>query len=154
MGFESSSDIKDGHVVLLPFMAHGHLIPFLALARKFQESTRFTVTIATTPLNLRYIRSAAAGGSPEIRLAELSFRSADHGLPPDTENTENLPLSQIVSLFHASTSLKGPVERLVEEINVREGRLPACLVFDVFLGWAVEIGRKFGIKNISFSTGN
>lgn len=138
---------------MLPYMAHGHLIPFLSLARKLQERTRFTVTIATTPLNLRYIRSADAGASPKILLAELPFRSADHGLPPDTENTEKVPPSQIMRFLQAINRLKDPVERLVEQITDTEGRPPVGLVFDVLLGWGMDVGKKFGIKKIAFTTG-
>ncbi|KAL7180814.1 hypothetical protein ACSBR1_039802 [Camellia fascicularis] len=47
------------HIVMLPFMAHGHLIPFLALATQIHQTTGFTITIATTPLNIHYLRRSS-----------------------------------------------------------------------------------------------
>ncbi|GKV41015.1 hypothetical protein SLEP1_g48596 [Rubroshorea leprosula] len=94
---------------MLPMMAHGHLIPFLALAREIHRRKGFTITMASTPLNIQYLRSTAVS---EIRLVELPFRSAEHGLPPDTENTENLPLDQIINIFRASESLEAPVQSM------------------------------------------
>jgi hypothetical protein len=39
----------DQHIIMLPFLAHGHLIPFLALARQLHQTTGFTITIVSTP---------------------------------------------------------------------------------------------------------
>ncbi|KAK9288805.1 hypothetical protein L1049_017270 [Liquidambar formosana] len=99
------------HIVMLPFMAQGHLIPFLALARQIQKRTGFTITIANTPLNIQYLRNTISTTSEpsNIRLAELPFSSSDHGLTPNTENTEILPLHQIVDLFQSSVSLQAPL---------------------------------------------
>ncbi|WJX59164.1 hypothetical protein P8452_44522 [Trifolium repens] len=71
---------KKGHIVMIPFMAHGHLIPFLALARKIQEITNsFTITIATTPLNIQHLKSAISTTISSINLAELPFNHSQHG---------------------------------------------------------------------------
>ncbi|KAK4764928.1 hypothetical protein SAY86_026018 [Trapa natans] len=144
-----------GHIVMLPFMAHGHLIPFLSLARIIHRHTDFTITLATTPLNVQYLRSTVSnsGDRPEIRLAELSFCSANHGLPPGIENTENLPPDKVIALLNSSTSLARPFEQLLSEIEATEGQKPTCIVFDVFFGWSVEMARRLGIKCVSFTTG-
>ncbi|KAI8538331.1 hypothetical protein RHMOL_Rhmol09G0094300 [Rhododendron molle] len=117
------------HIVMLPFMAHGHLIPFIALGRQIHQTTNFTITIATTPLNTAYLRSAVSSDptlshSPRLRLAALPFNSSDHNLPPNTENTESLPLNQIINLFHSSAALEPPSHRLVADIAAQEGRPP------------------------------
>ncbi|KAK4754462.1 hypothetical protein SAY87_002566 [Trapa incisa] len=144
-----------GHIVMLPFMAHGHLIPFLSLARILHRHTDFTITLATTPLNVQYLRStlSASGGNGDIRLAELSFCSADHDLPPGMENTENLPLDKLILLFNLSTSLARPFEQLLLQIEATEEQKPTCIVFDVLFGWSVEMARRLGIKCFSFITG-
>ncbi|KAL1181000.1 hypothetical protein V6Z11_A02G017100 [Gossypium hirsutum] len=84
------------HIVMVPFMAHGHLIPFLALAKQIHHQTGFNIAIANTPLNIQYLRSTLRGNPiPGIHFLELQFNSSDHGLPPNTENTENLSLDLI-----------------------------------------------------------
>ncbi|XVF29338.1 hypothetical protein REPUB_Repub15cG0112200 [Reevesia pubescens] len=92
------SDHKHIDIVMLPLMGHGHLIPFLALARQIHHRTGFNITIANTPLNIQYLRSNLhQDPTSGIYLAELQFNSSDHGLPPNTENTENLSLDLIDS---------------------------------------------------------
>ncbi|XP_059447302.1 UDP-glycosyltransferase 92A1-like [Corylus avellana] len=145
---------SDEHIVMLPYMAHGHLIPFLALARQIQRRTGFTITIANTALNIQYLRSTISTDSnSSFRFAELPFCSSDYDLPPNTENTENLPLNKIVNLFHASLSLKDPLRRLVGDIIDKEGRPPICIISDVFFGWAVDVAKSVGTVNVTFATG-
>ncbi|KAK9932699.1 hypothetical protein M0R45_019924 [Rubus argutus] len=155
MGFDQE------HIVMLPFMAQGHLIPFLALANQIQHRTGFTITIATTPTNLnaQYLRSAissntlSAQPNNNIHLAELPFPSQDYGLPPNTESTENLPLNLIGNLFTASQYLEAPTRRLVSDITKQQGKPPLCLISDVFFGWAVNVANSSGTVNVAFSTG-
>nr|POE73858.1 crocetin glucosyltransferase 3 [Quercus suber] len=146
------------HIVMLPFMAHGHLIPFLALARQIQQRTGFSITIASTKLNIQYLRSTISTDSNSqslfnIRFAELPFNSTDHDLPPNSENTENLSLGNIGKLFHASISLKDPVLHLVNDIIHQEGKPPLCIISDVFFGWATELAKSVNTVNITFTTG-
>ncbi|GFQ06733.1 UDP-glycosyltransferase 92a1 [Phtheirospermum japonicum] len=139
---------------MLPFMAQGHLIPFLALANKIHRRFGFTITIATTPLNVAYLTAAINNNSspPNIHLFSLDFNAADHGLPPNTENTEALPLAQIVNLFHSSTSLRLPFRALIRDISARDGAPPLCVISDVFTGWANEVAESCGTHNIAFTT--
>ncbi|CAB4294229.1 unnamed protein product [Prunus armeniaca] len=149
MGFENE------HIVMLPFMAQGHLIPFLALAKQIQQRTNFTITIACTPLNIQSLQSTitTSPNNNTIHLAELPFCSTDHGLPPNTETTENLPLKQVVNLFTASLSLESPARRLISGIIEKEGRPPLCVISDVFFGWANDVAESLGTVNVSFTTG-
>ncbi|KAM2050225.1 hypothetical protein TB2_031286 [Malus domestica] len=129
------------HIVMLPFMAQGHLISFLQLARNLQQrKSLITVTVASTALNFQYLHTTIASNSSSqsdsnIRLAKLSFCSTDHGLPPYGENTENLPLSKIGNLGAASTSLESPTHRFISDIIEKEGRPPLCIISDMYFGW-------------------
>ncbi|GMY32217.1 UDP-glycosyltransferase 92A1-like [Fagus crenata] len=142
------------HIVMLPLMAHGHLIPFLALARRIQQTTGFTVTIANTKLNIQYLRStlSSSDSNSNIRFAELPFCSTDQDLPPNTENTKNLSLTNMITLLRASLSLKDPLLNLVRDIKHQEGKPPLCLISDVFFGWATEVAKSVGTLNITFNT--
>ncbi|KAH7573369.1 hypothetical protein ACOSP7_007004 [Xanthoceras sorbifolium] len=144
----------DEHIVMLPMMAHGHLIPFLGFAKQIQQRTGFTITIANTPLNINYLQSTTATtNSSKIHLAELPFCSTHHGLPPNTENTENLSLDRIVDLLHASKSLKTPFYNLLLDITQKQGKPPLCIITDTFFGWAVDVAKSAGTVNVTFSTG-
>ncbi|KAG2391050.1 hypothetical protein LR48_Vigan07g042500 [Vigna angularis] len=144
---------KNGHIVMIPFMAQGHIIPFLQLARQIKHKTTLNITIANTPLNIQYLRSALSSTSPDqIRLAELHFNSTQHGLPPNVENTEKLPLSHIGKLFNSSLSLEAPLRSLIAQITEEEGHPPLCLISDVFLGWVNSVATSLCIRNLCFTT--
>ncbi|KAJ0034504.1 hypothetical protein Pint_25651 [Pistacia integerrima] len=143
----------DEHIVMVPLMAHGHLIPFLALARQIQQRTGFTITIANTPLNIQYLKSTIyTDSNPKLRLVELPYSSSDHGLPSNTENTENLPFDLIGTFYASSKSLSTPVHKLIIDIKEKEGKPPLCMITDVFFGWAVDVARSAGTINVTFST--
>ncbi|XVF65541.1 hypothetical protein PTKIN_Ptkin09bG0257400 [Pterospermum kingtungense] len=144
-------------IVMLPFMAHGHLIPFLALARQIHHRTGFNITIANTPLNIQYLRSTLhqqkySTSSSGIRLVELPFNSANHGLQPNIENTENLPLDQIGKLVISSASLETPFHQLLSDIIEKQGKPPLCVISDFFFGWAVDVAKSTGTVNITYAT--
>ncbi|KAK6940172.1 UDP-glucuronosyl/UDP-glucosyltransferase [Dillenia turbinata] len=149
------------HIVMLPLMAQGHVIPFLALARNIQQHTDFSISICSTPLNIHYLRSALNSSNNSdlnnsnniINLIELPFNSIDHGLPPNTENTDVVPLTQLIKLFHSTTSLENPLRDFISKFISQHGRPPLCIISDVFLGWAVDVAESFGIIPVTFSTG-
>ncbi|KAL3507173.1 hypothetical protein ACH5RR_032555 [Cinchona calisaya] len=144
------------HIVMLPFTAHGHLIPFLALAKKIQQRTGFTITLVSTPLNVKYLENTISKDSSQeskINLESLPFNSAEHGLPPNTENTEALPLDQIIKLFHAAATLEDAFRRLISNIIEKDGHPPLCIISDVFAGWTNDVAKDFGTINVSFTTG-
>ncbi|XP_065859417.1 UDP-glycosyltransferase 92A1-like [Euphorbia lathyris] len=145
------------HIVMLPYMALGHLIPFLALAKKIHHTTGFTITIANTPLNIKYLRSTFNSIdllSGDIHLVELPFSpAAEFGLPPNTESTENVPDYLIGHFFASSIALKTPVHDLLSGIAEKEGKSPLCLISDLALGfWANDVAKSLGIVNLTFST--
>ncbi|QCE01507.1 UDP-glucosyl transferase 73C [Vigna unguiculata] len=146
---------KKKHIVMVPIMAQGHIIPFLALARKIQHTaaTTFTITIASTPLNIQHLKSALSSTSPnQIRLAELPFNSAQHGLPPNTENTEKLHFPQLVKFCHATLSLEAPLRSLISRITEEEGHPPLCIISDLFLGWVNNVANSVSTRNLTFTT--
>ncbi|KAI3980471.1 hypothetical protein MKX01_038643 [Papaver californicum] len=123
----SSSSSKQ-NVILFPFMAQGHLIPYLALALKIQSKFGYTLQKSLPPNN------------SNINLVSLPYCSSHHNLPPNSENTDVLPYTIIINLFDSShlVNLSTP---------------PLCIISDMFFGWTVEIAKEFGIFHSVFVTG-
>lgn len=151
------------HIVMLPFLALGHMIPFLALAKKIQGRTNYKITIVSTPLNVKYLSSTIVKDSTQqvvvtqnpknnISLVSLPYNSCEHGLPPNTENTEALPLKDMVTIFNSTLSLKEPLKKLIFEIIEKDGKPPLCIVSDTFMGFASEVAKSCGTFNVSFTT--
>ncbi|PHU18740.1 hypothetical protein BC332_14435 [Capsicum chinense] len=149
------------HIVMLPFLAIGHMIPFLALAKKIQERTNYKITLVSTSLNVKYLSSTIAKDSTKqlvqnpnnISLVSLPYNGSQHGLPPNTENTEALPLKDMVTMFNSTLSLKEPLKKVIIEIIEKDGKPPLCVVSDTFMGFASEVARSCGTYNVSFTTG-
>ncbi|GKV22217.1 hypothetical protein SLEP1_g32101 [Rubroshorea leprosula] len=140
-----------GNVVLFPFMAQGHIFPFLALALHIEKTTNYTVTLVNTPLNIAKLRSSLPPHS-SIRLLQLPFNSSDHGLPPDSENCDVLPYNLVIRLLEASISLRPAFKDLVANlIRQQNGRRPICTIGDIFFGWAAAVAQELGVFHAVFS---
>ncbi|XXG67924.1 hypothetical protein AAC387_Pa06g1154 [Persea americana] len=98
------------HIVMIPYMAQGHIIPFIALAKLLEHRTHYTITFATSPHNIPAVQSALPPNTT-IHLAAFPFNGSDDGLPPAAENTNTLPFTlppSIPSLPDSLARLRPP----------------------------------------------
>ena len=58
---------------MFPFMAQGHIIPFLALALQIEQRKNYTITFVNTPLNIKNLRSTLPANSSIHLLETLSL---------------------------------------------------------------------------------
>ncbi|GMH13492.1 hypothetical protein Nepgr_015333 [Nepenthes gracilis] len=134
-------------VILFPFLAHGHMIPMLDIARLF-VSRGAKATIITTTLNaptvLKSIQNSQKLGAP-IDLEIFPFSTRQVGLPEGVESFEQAIGLDMFGQFMAATDmLRSPLEQLLES------RRPDCLVADMFLPWATDAAAKFDIPRLVF----
>ncbi|KAL5765017.1 hypothetical protein ACOSQ2_017611 [Xanthoceras sorbifolium] len=141
-------------IVMFPFMAQGHIIPFLALALQLEKTNKYTITFVNTPNNINKLRSSLPPNS-SINLLEIPFNSSDHNLPPHTENTDSIPYTSVFTLFQASLSLKPHFRTLVSHLVIEQNgqRKPLCIIADMFFGWCAEIAQEFGVFHAIFIGG-
>ncbi|KAI3968748.1 hypothetical protein MKX01_028898 [Papaver californicum] len=115
------------------------------------------ITLVSTPLNIKYLQltlnSKTTTTYKNISLAELPFSGIDHGLPPNSVNTDSLPSRLTASLFCASETLKPSFDNLINQITTTQKRVLACIISDIFLGWVNDIARRVGRYHFSFITG-
>ncbi|KAL0459269.1 UNVERIFIED_CONTAM: Crocetin glucosyltransferase 3 [Sesamum latifolium] len=138
------------NVVLFPFMAQGHIIPFLALAHHI-EQMGYAVTFVNTPLNIKKLnKSLPPPPSSSIELVEIPFNCAEHGLPPETENTDSGPYNLFIRLIEAIPTLELPFRKLLSDL-IETGEKPVCVVSDFLFGWAADVAHEFGIFHAIFS---
>ncbi|KAJ4963778.1 hypothetical protein NE237_023717 [Protea cynaroides] len=140
------------NVVIFPFMAQGHILPFLSLALHIEERFGFTVTFVNTPLNIKTLKPSLPPHST-INLVSLPFSSSDHGLPPNTENTHLVSHPLIFRFFHATLSLKPSFHNLLSHLTQLHGYPPICIISDMFFGWTVDVAADLGIPHAIFNAG-
>uniref|UniRef100_A0A0D9WWL7 Glycosyltransferase n=1 Tax=Leersia perrieri TaxID=77586 RepID=A0A0D9WWL7_9ORYZ len=98
------------HVVVFPWLAFGHLIPFLELAKRLAARGHAAVTFLSTPRNLS--RLAGAGAVPPelsafVRFVPLPLPRVE-GLPDGAESTTDVTQEEIGLLKKAFDGLAAP----------------------------------------------
>jgi hypothetical protein len=137
---------SNSHILVFPFMAQGHTIPLLDLA-KLLSRRGFKVTILTTPSNASSISSYTSQFS-NIHLKEISFPQVQ-GLPKGCENMSQLSRDHLIQFFKATKLLQQPFEKTLEDMSKVQDP-PVCVFSDSFLGWTNESCRVFGIPRFVF----
>ncbi|KAH7553494.1 hypothetical protein JRO89_XS12G0018600 [Xanthoceras sorbifolium] len=137
------------HFVLFPFMAQGHMIPMIDIARLLAQRG-VIITIVTTPYNAARFEkplARAIDSGLQIRLIQLQFPWAEAGLPEGCENFDLLPsLGLAFNFFTACEMLQEPVEKLFDELKQQ----PNCIISDFCLPYTAHIASKFNIPRIAF----
>nr|GMC85456.1 scopoletin glucosyltransferase-like [Ipomoea batatas] len=135
------------HVFFFPFMAQGHMIPIIDMAKLF-ASRGVKATIITTPLNQPVFSKAVEkyaqlGFQIQIRL--LEFPGVEVGLPESCQRLDQIPSDDgLPRFFNACEMLQEPLEQILRELR------PDCLVADIFFPWATEAAAKFDIPRLIF----
>lgn len=143
------------HVVAVPFMGQGHLIPFMELA-KLLASQGLAVSYITTPGNAKRLEPQVQGSNLDIRLVSLPMPSIE-GVPPGIESSDNVPYHVCQKLIISSHKLAEPLEEWLEQqMNAKESphytSAISCIIGDMTTKWIHRTGEKFGIPIVVFQT--
>jgi len=145
------------HVMMLPSLGHGHLIPFMQLAQKL-AARGFTVTFVVTfhhKSSLQKKVEAERETGLDIRLVEMEIPRDDLAIGMLNSNS-TLPRHQLPPLLAANERLEAPFERFLERFMGGEigstGAPLSCLIADILLGWASYVAKKFEIPRVCFNT--
>ncbi|CBI19486.3 unnamed protein product, partial [Vitis vinifera] len=136
------------HVMFLPYMAPGHMMPLVDMARLF-AAHGVRITIITTTMNAFRFQNAIhrdIEAGRQIGLEILQFPSVEAGLPEGCENLISTPTPEMsMKLFQAIRMMKPRMETLLR--NHR----PDCIASDVLFHWTVDVAAELGIPRLSFS---
>ncbi|XP_039132822.1 crocetin glucosyltransferase 3-like [Dioscorea cayenensis subsp. rotundata] len=137
------------HIVMLPYMAQGHLIPIFHLAKLIEQRyPDYTITIVNTPLNIQKLQSSLPPNS-NIHLIDLPFSSSNHGLPPNSENTDSLKAHQIPLLLLTTESLEPHFNLLISNM-IKDGHRPVCIIADIFYDWTINTAKTQNIFHATY----
>ncbi|XVF38094.1 hypothetical protein REPUB_Repub20aG0068400 [Reevesia pubescens] len=141
----NSSNFSSHHVVLFPFLAKGHTIPILHLARLLLRRG-IAVTVFTTPGNRPFIAKSLAHTSASI--IDIPYPENIPEIPAGVESTDALPsiLSLFVPFCRGTKLMQPEFERKLQSL------LPVSfMVSDGFLWWTLESATKFGFPRLVFN---
>lgn len=131
---------------MLPFLAIGHISPFLELAKKLSDNG-FSIHLCSTPINLTFIKTKIPNKySSSIRLLQLRLPESPH-LPPHYHTTNGLP-PHLTSAFDAALSAaESAFSDIVKELA------PDLFVYDVLLPpWAAAVAASHNVPAVQFFT--
>ncbi|XP_020677366.1 scopoletin glucosyltransferase-like [Dendrobium catenatum] len=135
------SNSNNLHMLFFPFMAQGHMLPLVDMAKLF-AARGARITILTTPANAKIIRPTIDNS---VCLHIIPFPSTDFGLPEGCENRSFvLPDNQRKNFFKAVDSLRIPFDAVLSDL------CPDCVVTDMFLPWTYHVAAARGIPRLVF----
>ncbi|KAH6772695.1 hypothetical protein C2S52_004494 [Perilla frutescens var. hirtella] len=135
--------MKQLHIVLIPAMAQGHMIPMLEMAKLF-TSRGIKTTIIATPAFAGPVTKSRQSGH-DIGLSVTDFPPKGSSLPDHVASFDQISTPDLVTKFlRAMELLQGPVETILQELQ------PNCVVSDMFLPWTADSAAKFGIPRLVF----
>ncbi|XP_009616185.2 UDP-glycosyltransferase 73C4-like [Nicotiana tomentosiformis] len=137
------------HFVLFPYMAQGHMIPMIDIARLLAQRG-VIITILLTPSNANRFNTVIARAIEtglKIQVIDLYFPSSEAGLPEGCENCDMLAsIDMMKNFFLAAQMLESQVVDLLQELNP----LPSCLISDMCFPWTTNVAKNINIPRIVF----
>ncbi|KAH6811636.1 hypothetical protein C2S51_025398 [Perilla frutescens var. frutescens] len=130
-------------VVMFPWLAHGHISPFLQLAKSLAKRN-FVTYICSSQINLNYIKKdLSPKDSISIKLVELHI-AATPDLPPPYHTTNGLPPHLMAPLKRALDQSRPAFSTLLTTLN------PDLVLYDFLQPWAPEEAASHNIPAVLF----
>ncbi|EMS55799.1 Flavanone 7-O-glucoside 2''-O-beta-L-rhamnosyltransferase [Triticum urartu] len=134
-------------VVMFPWLAHGHINPYLELAKRLvaaspDDHLDVVVHLVSTPANLAPL---AHHQTDRIRLVELHLPALP-GLPPALHTTKGLPAHLMPALKRACDLAAPRFGALLDQL------CPDIVVYDFLQPWAPLEAAARGVPAVHFNT--
>lgn len=133
------------HVVMFPWVAIGHLIPFLHLSKILAQKGH-QVSFISTPRNIERLPKIPPDLSPKINLVTFPFPKV-HNLPDEAESSMDIPHHKAQFLKIAFDMLKSPLVDFLKNTRPQ----PDWIVYDYASHWLPSIAGELGILRGYFS---
>ncbi|KAF8721870.1 hypothetical protein HU200_022814 [Digitaria exilis] len=132
----SSSPPPPLRIVIFPWLAFGHLLPYLELAQRL-ASRGHHVSFVSTPGNVARFPPLRAA----VDLVALPLPHVD-GLPDGAESTNTVPHDKMGLLFAAFDGLAAPFAEFLAAACADDRRRPDWVILDCFHHWAAAAGGE------------
>ncbi|KAK1568552.1 hypothetical protein Q3G72_025876 [Acer saccharum] len=133
---------KEAHVLVLPYPAQGHINPMLEFAKRLVFKG-IKSTLAITIFQSKSLHMHLDPESSSIAIETFSD-GYDEGGYAQAESTE---------AYLESLNVAGPktLEELIKKLD-DIGQPVSAIVYDAFLNWGLDVGKKFGLISVPFFT--
>lgn len=136
------------HIVMFPWLAMGHLIPFHHLSNLLASKGQ-QISFLSTPRNLSRLPKIPPSLSSLINLIPLPFPHVPN-LPPQSESSMDIPYQKAQLLKTAFDLLESPVAHFLKSTNPK----PDWIVYDYASHWLPPLAAELGVTAAYFSLFN
>ncbi|KAK6237899.1 hypothetical protein QUC31_003368 [Theobroma cacao] len=131
------------HIAMFPWLAFGHMIPFLEFAKLVAEKGH-KISFSSTPKNIDRLPKLPPHLASLIHFIKLPLPQINH-LPQNAEATIDVPLDDVWYFKKAYDGLQQPMAQLLQSLS------PDWLLLDFAAFWLPSIARSLNIPNAFFS---
>ncbi|KAI3673112.1 hypothetical protein L6452_39226 [Arctium lappa] len=131
------------HIAMLPWLAFGHLIPFLELA-KLMATKGHKITFISTPQNIDRLPQIPPTLTPFITFLKIHLPKLDN-LPENAESTRDLPFTKVKYLKIANDGFRQPIADFLQTSS------PNWIVYDFVTYWLGPLAAEHGVLAAYFS---
>ncbi|KAL6867771.1 hypothetical protein ACP4OV_015795 [Aristida adscensionis] len=132
------------HVVMFPWLAFGHISPFVQLARKLVAGDGgIRVTLLTAAGNMPRVEAMLSPAAGEAAVAPLHLPDVP-GLPAGAASTAELSADAAELLKLAVDGTRPQVSALLAELR------PDVVLIDFATPWVCDVAARLGIKTLFF----
>nr|AAS07237.1 putative UDP-glucoronosyl and UDP-glucosyl transferase [Oryza sativa Japonica Group]ABF99428.1 Glycosyltransferase family 28 N-terminal domain containing protein, expressed [Oryza sativa Japonica Group] len=135
-------------VVVFPWLAFGHMIPYLELSKRL-AARGHDVTFVSTPRNVSRLPPVPAGLSARLRFVSLPMPPVD-GLPEGAESTADVPPGNDELIKKACDGLAAPFAAFMADLVAAGGRKPDWIIIDFAYHWLPPIAAEHNAAAIAF----
>ncbi|KAL4592102.1 hypothetical protein LXL04_005086 [Taraxacum kok-saghyz] len=143
----TSESTYELHFLLIPFLAPGHTIPMIDMAKLLAQQPDVTVTVVTTPVNAARYGAVLNKIGPPVGFLQLPFPATEVGLPEGCESLDALPTPDLALKFLTAVDmLQSKLDQTFHTLDPP----PSCIISDKYLAWTADTAAKHQIPRITF----
>nr|XP_043618243.1 putative UDP-rhamnose:rhamnosyltransferase 1 [Erigeron canadensis] len=128
---------------MLPWLAFGHMIPFLELA-KLMAAKGHNIYFISTPRNIDRLPQIPKTLIPFIKFVKVNLPKVKN-LPENAESTKDVPFDDVKYLKIACDGLQQPVSDFLKTTS------PDWIISDFCNYWLGQIAGDYGVRMAYFS---
>ncbi|KFK29804.1 hypothetical protein AALP_AA7G181400 [Arabis alpina] len=134
------------HIAMFPWLAMGHLLPFLNLSKSLAQKGH-KISYISTPRNIQRLPKLPSTLSSSITFISFPLPPFP-GLSPSFESSMDIPYNKQQSLKSAFDLLQTPIKNFLLRSS------PDWIIYDYASHWLPSIATELGISKAFFSLFN
>lgn len=131
------------HIVMFPWLAFGHILPNLELAKLIAQKGHH-ISFVSTPRNIERLPKLPPNIAVFLKYVKIPLPKVDN-LPENAEATSDVPYDVVQHLKKAYDALEEPLAHFLESSKVD------WIFYDFAPFWVGSVASKLGIRSVFFS---